>query len=211
MEKAENLSEAFDQVCLLIRQSLTAGESATTQENIIAFILACSALALVLYIVAFFRKTLEVNAGNIAPFLIIPVMALGMVFTLFFYETEGFFPCMVVMWFFGAIACGIGKGLGLMSDTDDLGESTEELMKEWKEEDARTDALAGRSVRFSDGTYGSIQGETIESIFEKWTLRFGAVSCAWALFAFIIGPLTWIFCVVRIFDAGCVCFPPSTK
>lgn len=210
MEKARSLSEAYDQTCLLIRQSLTAGETATVLENIVTFVIVCSAVALVLHLVAFCRKTLSVNSENIAPFLIVPIMAVGIISTLFFYETEGFIPCMSVMWIFGGLACGIGKGMGLLNQND-LSGVTDELRQEWKAEDARANALEGQSVRFSDGTYGTIRGESAESFMEKWALRWATVGSAWALFAFIIGPFVWLYCIARGFVEGCISFNPNTK
>lgn len=211
MEKARSLSEAYDQICLLIRQSLTAGETATVLEDIVTFVIVCSAIALVLHLVAFCKKTLSVNSENIAPFLIVPIMAVGIISTLFFYETEGFIPCMSVMWIFGGIACGIGKGMGFMPDEDPYTEITEELRQEWKAEDARAHALEGQSVRFSDGTYGTIRGEDAESFMGKWALRGATLGGAMFLFAFIIGPLVWLYCIARGFVEGCIFFNPNTK
>ena len=90
MKKSENLSEFFHNIVQIIQKSLTGGDSITQAEEIIAFIMVTSLIAFILYIVAFYRKTLKPNVENIAPLVIVPLIGIGLIVAIYGYVTEGF-------------------------------------------------------------------------------------------------------------------------
>lgn len=206
MQKSENLSDVFQNVFQIIQKSLAGGDSLTTAEEVIAFIIIISLIAFVLYFVAFFRKTLKPNAENIAPMIIVLLMGICLVISIYGYMTEGFFLSMVLLWIFSAITLGIGDAMGLFPELDNSGSVIQETMAEWRAEDEYANALAGKTIVFSDGSKGTIRGEDIESSMEKWGLRLGGLGFGLAIGAAIIGPIVWIVCVLQAFYNGCISF-----